>query len=248
MTLSITFHGDLPSLLYRRWRQPQPLHISLRRRTSLKDLVESFGLPHTEVGSLLLAGQPAPFSVLCPDRAELAVWPIEAPWQVTRASLLRPQPLPSLAFLVDVNVAKLVPLLRMVGFDTACAGKLDDGALANRAATEQRLLLSRDRGLLQRRQVEFGRLIRASEPEKQLLEIVHLLGLAERLAPFSRCLRCNGLLAKVDKAAIDKELQPLTRRYYHDFSQCLACDQLYWPGSHVEKMKSLLARLGLEVH
>ncbi len=244
MALSLKFHGDLPTLLRRPWRDRRKITRPFARRASVKDVVESFGLPHTEVGRLLVNGQEADFSFQVLDGLVIEVFPVTAPWHVFRPGLLRPEPLTAITFVVDVNVGKLARLLRMVGFDTAYDQGWNDEGLAVVAERERRILLSKDRGLLSRKRVEFGRYVRAEEPREQLREVVGLLGLGESLAPFSRCMACNGVLRPVAKGDIIDRLQPLTRKYYTTFSICPDCRRIYWPGSHLEKMeKDFLDRL-----
>ncbi len=240
MAITLSFHGDLATLLRRRWRDQKLLGIPAGRAASVKDVVESFGLPHTEVGRLLVQGADVDFDYLVDSPCHIDIWPVSPPWDVLSPCLLRPQPLPRLRFLVDINVSKVGRLLRMAGFDAASHPRWDDNALAACAETEQRLLLSKDRGLLRRKKVNFGRLIRATDPTKQLHEVINLLALHDQMQPFSRCLECNSLLTDVGKEEIIHLLEPMTRKYYQDFSRCSGCGKIYWRGSHIDKMLALL--------
>jgi len=58
--------------------------------------------------------------------------------------------------------------------------------------------------------------------------------------PWQRCLRCNGLLRPVDKEAVLDRLEPKTKLYYSDFRQCDVCGQVYWQGSHHERMQAFV--------
>ena len=108
------------------------------------------------------------------------------------------------------------------------------------AGREKRILLSKDKALLKRKEVVFGYLVREIHPERQLAEIVHLFGLKEQCKPLSRCLRCNGLLQPVGKEQIIERLEPLTKKYYDSFHQCPGCGKIYWPGTHRDKMLLVL--------
>jgi uncharacterized protein with PIN domain len=57
------------------------------------------------------------------------------------------------------------------------------------------------------------------------------------LAPFSRCLCCNGVLDEVPKSAVDAALLPRTRQHYDSFQRCSACRRVYWKGSHWKRLK-----------
>lgn len=212
------------------------VHI-LQRRTSLKDLVESCGIPHTEIGSLHTDNTAASFSDIPGQDCTLEIRPHSPPVDVLISGPLRPQPLPAVRFLVDINVAKLAGRLRMAGFDTLFDPAWSDSDLADIAHAKRCILLSRDQGLLKRKKVEFGHLIRETEPTAQLGETLHFFGLLDQVRPFSRCMRCNGLLVSVEKEEIVSALEPLTKKYYHAFRQCADCRRIYWPGSHREKME-----------
>lgn len=241
MDIEIRFHHDLPLLLRRScYRGRQQLRLPLKRRTSIKDLIESLGIPHPEIGHLRINGQEVSFARIVEPGDRIEAWPLIPPLDLTRPTLLRPVLPGRPCFLVDVNVGRLAPLLRMAGFDTACHPALADGDLAALARRENRILLTRDQGLLKHRVVLFGHLIRAEQPEAQLAEVAHLFGLGRQLRPFSRCMRCNGRLLGVAKQEIQDRLEPLTKRYYHSFTRCEQCNRIYWPGSHRERMVALI--------
>jgi uncharacterized protein len=240
MAITLTFHGDLPALLRRKWRNQEVWQLQPERAASVKDVVESFGLPHTEVGKLLVDGREVDFDSLIQTSCHIEIRPITAPWDVLHPCRLRSRPLPRIRFLVDVNVSKLGRLLRMAGFDAAIHRHWDDSRLAAASEEEERLLLSKSRGLLMRRRVRYGRCIRATTPPEQLREVITLLALHDQMQPLSRCMECNSLLKAVARDAIDHLLEPLTRKYYSDFLQCPGCARIYWHGSHVKKMLALL--------
>jgi len=147
-------------------------------------------------------------------------------------------------FAVDMNVGKLATLLRMAGFDTFYRNYISDPELIEVAGRERRILLSKDKDLLKRKEVVFGYLVREIQPERQLAEIVQLFGLKGQFKPLSRCLRCNGLLEPVGKEEIIEQLEPLTKKYYDSFRKCHGCGKIYWPGSHRDKMLLVLNRYG----
>jgi hypothetical protein len=128
----------------------------------------------------------------------------------------------------------------MAGFDTCYLKSVPDSELAEVARQEGRILLSKDKDLLKRKMITFGRLVREVTPEKQLCEIIELYGLKQMLQPFSRCLRCNNVLQPVEKQKILDRLEPLTIKYYNSFYMCGRCRNIYWPGSHREKMVTTL--------
>lgn len=240
----LNFWGNLQDLLRPPFRGEKRVDYVLTRQASVKDIVESFGVPHTEVGRLTADGRDISFSSPGSDDDSLDVYPFCPPVDVLTPTLLRPEPLAGISFAVDVNVGKLASLLRMAGLDTFYRNYIADPELIEVAVREGRIVLSRDKDLLKRKELVFGYLVREIYPEKQLAEVVHLFGLKDQLRPLSRCMRCNGLLQPVAKEQILEQLEPLTKKYYHSFRRCRRCHHIYWPGSHRDKMLRLLAEYG----
>jgi uncharacterized protein with PIN domain len=131
--------------------------------------------------------------------------------------------------------------MRLLGIDTAYATDADDTGLAIRSAAERRELLTRDRGLLFRRIVHDGALIRSDDVDAQFEEV--LARFAPSLAPWTRCLRCGAPLAEVPAADVAAELEPGTRQTYSSFSRCTGCGQVYWRGAHSERLEELVGRV-----
>ncbi len=245
--LRLRLHGDLRDLLSRELSREEVLCYRLNRRASIKDIIESLGIPHTEIGAIDAGGRQLDFTYI-PERGEqFDIWPNSSRFPPTAPAPLRPEPLPSCRFLVDINAARCAGLLRMAGFDTASV--LESAALrskkdiAEAGVAEKRILLSRDRELLKLRQVIFGRLLRAQHSFDQLVEIIDFYGLHSQLAPFSRCMKCNHLLTPVAKETIMHRLEPLTKKYYSSFKQCASCSSIYWQGSHHQHMLKRLEPL-----
>jgi uncharacterized protein with PIN domain len=245
-SITLVFHGNLLALLGRKVTGSGEVHHILERRASVKDVVESFGVPHPEIKELQANGRQVGFDYIVADQDRIEVWPLSPPCDVFTPTVLRSEPLATISFVVDANVGKLAVLLRMAGFDTLYHPDFSDTALARTAAADQRILLTRDRNLLKRKNVVFGHLIREMEPWQQLLEVVCLYQLADKLQPFCRCLRCNTVLTPVAKEKIIHRLEPLTIKYYESFQHCTTCDRIYWPGSHRQSMQGQLTALAGE--
>ena len=102
---------------------------------------------------------------------------------------------------------------------------------------ERRILLTRDRGLLQRKAVTHGYRVRESNPRRQLAEVLERFDLRRSASPFSRCLRCNRRLRPVPKEAVEDRLTAGTRRSHDEFKLCPDCDRVLWKGSHYSRMR-----------
>ena len=214
-----------------------------RPHQTVKDVLEAMGIPHTEIDLILVNGDPADFDHRPTAGDRIAAYPMFEALDVGSTTRLRPVPLREPRFVVDVNLGRLARLLRVLGFDVWWSSDADDATLAHISLDEQRILLTRDRGLLKRRAITHGLFVHSQDPEEQTLEVIRRLDLGQRLAPLTRCLHCNGNLAAVAKDEVADQLEPLTRQYYEEFSRCVECGRIYWAGSHHAKLLSLVERL-----
>lgn len=244
--LSLVFDTALYDFLCPENRTPER-KLLLHRKASIKDIIESQGVPHTEIGRMVANGQTVDFSFIPRQEQKIEISAIRPPFDVFHPSLLRPHPLSEWRFIVDVNVARLATLLRMLGFDTAYSRHFSDRSIARLAALEKRIVLSRDIELFKRKQITFGRWIRNTHPDAQLVEVLHFFGIKEPFSPFSRCLKCNRPLEPVPKKVIGHRLEPKTRRYFHHFKICRQCDQIFWQGSHFDEMCRRLEKAGINI-
>jgi uncharacterized protein with PIN domain len=150
-------------------------------------------------------------------------------------------------FVLDTHLGRLAVYLRLLGFDALYRNDSADAVLANLSQQEQRVLLTRDRGLLKRRIVEFGCCVRENDPKQQLIMLLRRYRLAAEIDPWRRCLRCNELLEPVAKTEILDQLEPKTKRYFNNFRRCAGCHQIYWPGSHYDRMQAFINQVLEEI-
>jgi uncharacterized protein len=214
-----------------------------RAHQTVKDVVEAIGIPHTEVDLILVNGNVVDFAHRPTAGDRIAVYPVFEALDIESITRLRPVPLRDPRFVIDVNLGRLARLLRVLGFDVWWSSDGDDQTLADISLGQQRILLTRDRALLKRRAITHGLFVHSDRPEEQTLEVIRRLDLRQRLAPFTRCVRCNGRLVAVTKDEVVDRLEPLTRRYYDDFGRCTGCGRIYWPGSHHRRLVNLVERL-----
>lgn len=210
-------------------------------RAAAKDVLEAIGVPHPEIDLVLMDGNPLPLEARIRDGATLEIFP--ARFGPEGYERLLP-PIPQLPrFVLDGHLGRLASLLRMLGFDTTWERNPADEGLAQISSNEDRVLLTRDLGLLKRTLVRRGAFVRATQHLAQGREIVSRFSLQASARPFTRCLACNGLLAPVSQAeAIQRVPQGVLERHVH-FLGCVACSRLYWSGTHHAQMKSVVAEL-----
>jgi hypothetical protein len=227
------FDSDLRSLLQRPHDDGE-FEFRFNGPQSVKHLIESWGIPHTEIGGVRVEAQLVSTAYLVRDGDRVEAYGNAA--GVSQPAEPR--------FVIDGHLGRLNAHLRMLGLDCLYDNAYDDRALLHDSLKEDRLLLTRDRRLLMHKAIQLGYLLRSLEPAEQLREVVQRFGLQRWIRPFQRCIRCNHLLEVVSKQAIIDRLEPLTRLYFEEFRICPACKQIYWKGSHFDRMELLIANLG----
>ena len=240
--VQLRFYEELNDFLAPARRKVEFSH-DFNRRASVKDMIESFGVPHTEVDIILVNGDSVDFSYIVQDGDRLSIYPVFESLDVSPLVRLRPAPLRSPAFVLDSNLGRLARYLRLLGFDCLYQNDYGDETVASLADREQRIVLTRDRALLQRKIITRGYFVREVRPRLQVKEVLARFDLYRRVAPFSRCVRCNGDLQTVDKQTIEDQLEPKTRQYFENFRICTACGQIYWQGSHHARSLRLIEAL-----
>ena len=197
-------------------------------------------MPHTEVDLVLANGESVGFAFRLQDGDDISVYPVFESFDIAAVSKVRPEPLRETRFVVDINLGKLARYLRLLGLDAVSDGELQDTDLVDISVNQQRILLTKDRPLLKRSAVTHGYLVRAVEPEDQIVEVVRRFDLNRLIEPFARCLECNGLIEVVDKGEIEHLLEPLTKRYFEEFRRCPDCSRIFWRGSHYQQLAVLV--------
>jgi len=156
---------------------------------------------------------------------------------------VRPAPLRHPRFVADVHLGRLAAYLRMLGFDTLYRNDAPDEDLARASTEQQRILLTRDRGLLKRGTVTRGYCVRQTLPREQLAEVLERFELARLAAPFTRCMACNGDLKRAAKEEVADRLPLGVLGRHEEFLACPACGRVYWKGTHYQRMSKLVERL-----
>lgn len=234
---------DLAAVAHRRARGAE-VAVPVPTSRSVKDAVESVGVPHTEVGAVVVDEVEVGWDARLVGGEEVQVHPVDAVPSTLRGAV-RPAPPPRpVRVVADVHLGTLARRLRVLGIDTWWRNDADDEVLAGVAVDQGRVLLTRDRGLLMRRAIVHGVLVRDDDPDHQVAQVVDRLDLADVIAPGSRCPRCNGEVVTVDAAAVAHRLEPGTRAAGHRrVGRCRACGQLYWPGAHADAIATIVDRV-----
>jgi hypothetical protein len=210
-----------------------PVDLRFRGPQSVKHLIESLGIPHTEIGPLYVNGISTRLEYIVRDGDSIEVRPVSP----AANESVEPR------FVLDGHLGRLASHLRMLGLDSLYHNDYEDEQLVRASVEEERILLTRDRLLLMHKVIKHGYLLRSMDPTEQLYEVVQRFGLVKWVKPFERCMNCNHPLKPVSKEMVLEKLEPLTKKYYDEFKLCPACKQVYWKGSHYERMLGLIAKV-----
>jgi uncharacterized protein with PIN domain len=239
---TIRFYAELNDFLLPARRQVSFVH-HFHGTPSARDLVESLGVPQTEIDLILVNGETQAFTYRVRDGDRISVYPVFESLDVGPLVRVRPRPLRDPRFALDVHLGRLAAYLRMLGFDAVFRNDFADDELAGLASKEGHILLTRDRQLTMRNAVTHAYCVRETNPRLQTVEVLRRFDLVGALAPFRRCLSCNGLLEAVDKAQVLNRLPPRVAEEHSDFTQCSGCGRVYWRGSHYQRMAKLIDEL-----
>lgn len=231
------FYDELNTFLPSRYKQTV-IEKPFNWRASIKDMIESIGVPHAEIELLMVNGVSVDFTYIVCDGDQIEVYPRFELVVADAKVRLRPPLNPFEArFILDTHLGRLAAYLRMIGFDTLYRNDYPDDELAAVSHQENRILLTRDVGLLKRGIVTYGYFVRETQPKRRLREVTRRFNLLEAITPFKYCMKCNGLLSAVEKSAVFELLPADTAQFYDEFHQCQSCHQVYWKGPHYQRMQ-----------
>ena len=234
-TAEFRFYEELNDFLAPSRRKRSFRH-AFADNATVKHAIEALGVPHTEVELILVNGVPVDFSHRLKDGDRVSAYPMFESLDVTPLLKLRPEPLRVIRFLTDAHLGALAKRLRLLGFDTRHAGSMDDAEIAAVSASERRVLLTRDRELLKRKQISHGCYIRQSDPALQLAYVIRRLDLRRAARPFTRCGECNGALQESSPEAVSDRVPEGVARRFRRFWICAGCNRVYWQGTHYQTL------------
>jgi uncharacterized protein with PIN domain len=240
-TVRLRFHGDLNVFLGSSAASDAVFERRLTEKTSIKDIIESCGVPHPEVDLILIDEETVGFDHTLINDAKVEVFPVQNRDTVHTDKRLQTTDISR--FVADGHLGRLTRNLRLLGFDVAYDQTADDRQLLEVMVRENRALLTRDRRLLMHAIVQHGYCPRSQNANEQTIEVVRRFDLSKLIAPFTRCLRCNAPLQQTAKADIINKLEPLTKIYYDQFRRCPGCNQIYWSGSHFLKLQKRIEEI-----
>jgi uncharacterized protein len=242
LTVSLRFTGELNDFLRKPLRHIL-LTKSLDHHTTVKDIIESYGVPHTEVDAIFVNGRSVDFNYHVDDGNIIGVYPLAESPVISGTLHLQERSLPEVKFVADVHLGNLARKMRILGLDVTFRNDFSDASLLEINRKEMRTLLTMNRHLLMHNSVRYGYLVRAPHPLEQLCEVCRRFNLLKELKPFTRCANCNGLLQSVAKSEVIERLEPKTRLYFDSFVRCEECSKIFWEGSHVDRLRELIEQV-----
>jgi uncharacterized protein with PIN domain len=241
-SIYLRFYEELNDFLPEEKKKKRFVHHFIDR-TSVKDLIESLGVPHTEVDLILANDKSVNFKYLINDGDDISVYPVFESLDISNVQHLRPKPLRNPKFVADVHLGRLTRYLIMMGFDVYYKNDLSDEEIVKISLKERRAILTRDIGILKRTEVTHAYFIRTDKVEKQTEEVIIRFDLQNEIKEFSRCLECNELLKSIKKETIIEQLPPKVSQTHNEFYQCPSCKKIYWKGTHYQRMLSFIQSL-----
>lgn len=212
-------------------------------KRSIKDVIESLGVPHTEVDLILVDRTSVDFNYILQNNGRVSVYPVFEFLNITSVTHLRKIPLRRNKFIADINLGDIVKYMRALGFDLFYDSSLSNREIIEISKRENRIILTKNRKLLKFKDVSHGVFIRPGTTEKQIRRIINYLDIKDDIKLFSRCLQCNTLLKVVQKEKILNRIPPMTRVSCDEYTYCQSCDKIYWKGTHFINMMGVLKQI-----
>jgi uncharacterized protein with PIN domain len=229
--LNVRCYAELNDYLPEGCRQ-KALEVPFSGKLTAGRLIADLGIPASAVEILLVNGMSSRLDRDLRDGD-----------RVTPLLRLHERPLRRVRFVADAHLGRLARYLRLLGFDTLFENDPGDVELARISSQEGRILLSRDRCLLERRILTHGLWVPSVRPREQLSYVIHRLDLRSLFRPFTRCTVCNGKLSEVGKDISDLPVPPRVKSLFDTFWRCDDCGRVYWQGSHYDHLRAFVDQL-----
>jgi hypothetical protein len=232
-------YAELNDHLPREQRQ-RDLTFTFPETVPVRRLLEAAGVPPDEVELVLVDGASSGLDTPVSDGARVSLYPVFERFDVAPLLRLRRRPVRRVRFVCDAHLGKLARRLRLLGFDTLFGNDPGDAELVRIANAERRVLLTRDRALLRRRDATHALFVPQAPVARQLQLLIEGLHLERLAAPFTRCTCCNGELVPVEPSEVAGRVPPRVLGQQRRFWRCRGCGRIYWEGSHYRRMHALV--------
>ena len=236
------FYEELNDFLPKHRRQTDFV-VKSKEKRSIKDAVESLGVPHTEIDLILVNARSVDFSYILQDQDRVSVYPVFESLNISHVTHLRKLPLRKTKFIADINLGKVAKYMRVLGLDLHFDPRLTPGEIVEISNRENRIILTTSRKLLKFKDVTHGIFVRSGTTVQQIKRIIDCLDIKDSVDPFTRCLRCNSRLESLPKEKMLNRIPQKTRTYCDTYVLCRSCDKIYWKGTHCIQMQKVVKKI-----
>lgn len=140
-------------------------------------------------------------------------------------------------FIVDCMLGKLAKWLKILGFDVTYFKKIEDRELLSLAKKENRILLTRDNGLIEKAKGIESLFIESENWKQQVEQVLKNFNLWQEVQPYSRCIDCNIELKNLPKERAKNLVSPFVYEKSNSFALCPRCGRVFWKGTHFYDME-----------
>ncbi len=238
-TISIRCYAELNDFLPPE-RKQKDFTLPVKTPARVAEVIESIGIPLSEVDLVLVNNQPADPSHRVHHEDRLSIYPTFESFDISNLKTTHKEPLRTTRFILDAHLGKLAKYLRMLGFDTLYENDYGDDEIITIAREEKRIILSRDKALLKSPGIDHAYYVRATEKHRQLIEVVDKFDLCSQFRSFTRCMTCNSVLIPKNKKSVRDLIDPGVYGRFDEFFYCPQCRKVFWKGSHFERMERLV--------
>ncbi len=234
----------------------KPFIFSIKTPAVVSEAIVSIGIPLSEVDLILVNSSPVERFHKLTSGDYISVYPVFESFDISCLKNTQREPLRKTKFIADAHLGKLTKYLRMLGFDTLYRNDFGDEEIINISLSDHRIILTRDKRLLNSRRVTHGYYIRAIDKHKQLTEVVDKFDLISQFKPFTRCMTCNSFLISKTPNQVSHLISKDILNCFEEFYYCESCNKVFWKGSHFKRMESMILDIarkgntntGLNIH
>lgn len=160
--------------------------------------------------------------------------------------ILGPMPtVDDVRFACDAMCGGLARWLRAIGYDVTFTDGIDDAELVEHARAEDRVLISADGRLFERRAVTSGdvRALRLPRGLKLMAQLEWVVRAMRLEVGHPRCTACNGEISRVRRDEVQHLVPARSLVWADEFFQCRSCDKAFWNGTHWQRMRKVREHL-----
>jgi len=144
-------------------------------------------------------------------------------------------------FIADAMLGRLATWMRIMGYDVAYDRRIEDRELVNLALREDRMILTKDTLLVQRKRAKGNfLLVEGNSYKDQIRQVAKAFSLDPLAGLLTRCIECNTPLAEIDREKVRDAVPAYVYDSQDNFQTCPSCGKIYWPATHRDGILKML--------